>query len=82
VLLGVRLREGLPLAVLDDAGRTAVAGLVADDLLEGRAAVRDRRAVLTRRGRLLADTVVRALLGVSPGQVGRGEAPGTTNPHS
>ena len=63
VLLGVRLREGLDLARLDDVGRTAVAGLVADGLLEGAAAVRDRRAVLTLRGRLLADTVVRRLLG-------------------
>ncbi len=63
VLLGVRLREGLALERLDEAGRTAVAGLVADGLLEGAAAVRDRRAVLTLRGRLLADTVVRRLLG-------------------
>ncbi len=63
VLLGVRLRAGLPLDVLDGAGRTAVAGLVADGLLDGAAAVRDRRAVLTLRGRLLADAVVRRLLG-------------------
>jgi len=60
VLLGVRLREGLDLRLLSDAGRVAVAGLVADGLLDGAAAVRGR-AVLTRRGRLLADTVVRAL---------------------
>ena len=64
VLLGVRLREGLPVDVLDAAGRTAVAGLVADGLVDGRAAVADRRVVLTLRGRLLADTVVRRLLGV------------------
>ncbi len=64
VLLGVRLREGLPVDVLDAAGRTAVAGLVADGLVDGRAAVGDRRVVLTLRGRLLADTVVRRLLGV------------------
>lgn len=60
VLLAVRLREGLDLAVLPDGARLAVAGLVADGLLDGRAAIRGR-AVLTRRGRLLADTVVRAL---------------------
>ena len=64
VLLGVRLREGLPVDVLDATGRTAVAGLVADGLVDGRAAVRERRGVVTLRGRLLADTVVRRLLGV------------------
>ena len=60
LLLGVRLRDGLAVDDLTSAGRTAVAGLVADDLLDGRAAVRGR-AVLTRRGRLLADAVVRSL---------------------
>lgn len=60
VMLGVRLRDGLDLAVLDDASRRAVAGLVARELLDGVAAVRGR-AVLTRRGRLLADAVVREL---------------------
>ena len=64
VLLGVRLREGLPVGVLDPAGREAVAGLVAEGLVDGRAAVADRRVVLTLRGRLLADAVVRRLLGV------------------
>jgi oxygen-independent coproporphyrinogen-3 oxidase len=64
VLLGVRLREGLPVASLDAIGHEAVAGLVADGLVDGRAAVRDRRVVLTLRGRLLADAVVRRLLGV------------------
>jgi oxygen-independent coproporphyrinogen-3 oxidase len=44
-------------------GRRAVAGLVADGLVDGPAAVRDRHVRLTRRGRLLADTVVRRLLG-------------------
>ncbi|MEU4385178.1 radical SAM family heme chaperone HemW [Promicromonospora sp. NPDC023805] len=65
VMLGVRLREGLDLGVLSVAGRTAVAGLVARELLDGRAAVGaggvPARAVLTRRGRLLADSVVRDL---------------------
>ena len=61
VLLGVRLADGLDLAALDGGGRRAVAGLVADELLDGAAALAGR-AVLTRRGRLLTDTVVRALL--------------------
>lgn len=60
VLLGVRLREGFPTAELSARARTAVAGLVADGLLDGVAAVRGR-VVLTRRGRLLADAVVRTL---------------------
>ena len=61
VLLGVRLREGLPTDRLEPQGRRAVAGLVADGLVDGRSAVRGR-VVLTRRGRLLADTVVGQLL--------------------
>lgn len=61
VLLGVRLAEGLSLETLHGQGRRAVAGLVAGGLLEGPAALRGR-AVLTRRGRLLADTVVHRLL--------------------
>ncbi|GGB91747.1 radical SAM family heme chaperone HemW [Cellulomonas carbonis] len=60
VLLGVRLAEGLPVTALPPGGRRAVAGLVADGLLDGRAAVAGR-VVLTRRGRLLADAVVRDL---------------------
>jgi oxygen-independent coproporphyrinogen-3 oxidase len=60
VLLGVRLGEGLELTSVSPPGRLAVAGLVAEGLLDGGAAARGR-AVLTVRGRLLADTVVRAL---------------------
>lgn len=62
VLLGVRLRGGLPTDRLTPQGRRAVAGLVADGLVEGREAVRGS-VVLTRRGRLLADTVVHHLVG-------------------
>lgn len=64
VMLGVRLAEGLPLEDLSASARTAVAGLVADGLLDGAAALGahgPRRALLTRRGRLLADAVVRTL---------------------
>ncbi len=61
VLLRIRLAAGLDLAVLGAQGRQAVAGLVASGLLDGRSALRGR-ALLTRRGRLMADTVVHALL--------------------
>jgi oxygen-independent coproporphyrinogen-3 oxidase len=63
VLLGTRLTGGIAVSGLQPAGRAAVAGLVADGLVDGRSAVRDRQVRLTRRGRLLADTVVRRLLG-------------------
>ncbi len=65
VLLGVRLAEGLALERVTAAGRAAVPGLVADGLLDGAAARLTDRAVLTVRGRLLADTVVRRLLGLA-----------------
>jgi len=65
VLLGVRLATGLPLEALSARARRDVAGLVSDGLLDGRAALGaddgGRRVLLTRRGRLLADAVVRAL---------------------
>jgi len=62
VLLGTRLVEGLPVADLRTDGRAAVGGLIADGLVDGAAAVARGRVVLTRRGRLLADTVVHRLL--------------------
>ncbi|MCY7395755.1 MAG: radical SAM family heme chaperone HemW [Nocardioides sp.] len=58
VLLELRLREGLPLSALDASGLAALDGLVERALLV-RAA---DRMVLTPRGRLLADGVVRDLL--------------------
>ena len=65
VMLGIRLREGLPIGALTPSARTAVGSLVGQGLLDGRAALGadggGRRAVLTRRGRLLADAVVHAL---------------------
>jgi oxygen-independent coproporphyrinogen-3 oxidase len=60
VLLGSRLAAGLPIAGLDESGRAAVAGLIADGLIDGRAAI-SGRVILTLRGRLLADAVVRRL---------------------
>jgi oxygen-independent coproporphyrinogen-3 oxidase len=61
VLLEVRLRDGLPLDVLRPAGAAAARRFVADGLLEPAACERGR-AVLTLRGRLLADAVVRELV--------------------
>ncbi|MFK4729217.1 radical SAM family heme chaperone HemW [Agromyces mediolanus] len=61
VLLGTRIREGLEIASLGESGRRAVAGLIADELVDPRAALAGR-LTLTRRGRLLADAVVRRLL--------------------
>ncbi|MEO6142610.1 MAG: radical SAM family heme chaperone HemW [Dermatophilaceae bacterium] len=68
VLLGVRLVDGLPIGDLRPEGRPSIAGLIADGLVDGPSALRSdtmrpRRVVLTLRGRLLADTVVRRLLG-------------------
>ena len=61
LLLGIRLREGHPLADLAPAGRAAAGRAVDDGLLEP-AAHADGRAALTLRGRLLADAVVRDLV--------------------
>ena len=58
VLLGIRLRDGLPLPVLDADERARVEVAVDQGLLRP---VADR-LVLTDRGRLLADGVVRSLL--------------------
>jgi oxygen-independent coproporphyrinogen-3 oxidase len=61
VLLETRLADGLPLDVLDAAGRRAVAGLIADGLVDAASAL-SGTVRLTRQGRLLADAVVRRLL--------------------
>ena len=63
VMLGLRLAEGLPLDALAELGRQAARRAAQNGLLAP--AELDRgRAVLTLRGRLLADAVVRALLGI------------------
>ncbi len=59
VMLHARLRSGLPTAMLTAAERDAAAQVVADGLLRADG----DRLVLTDRGRLLADAVVRTLLG-------------------
>ena len=58
VMLGVRLRSGLPLEALDADGRAASEEVVADGLAD----IHDGLLILTDRGRLLADGVVRSLL--------------------
>ncbi|HZQ31617.1 MAG TPA: radical SAM family heme chaperone HemW [Mycobacterium sp.] len=58
VMLSIRLRSGLPTAALTETEQSRAAKAIDDGLL-----VRDDdRLVLTDRGRLLADAVVRALL--------------------
>jgi len=61
LLLGIRLRDGHPLADVRPAGLRAAERAVADGLLD-RGAHGDGRAALTLRGRLLADAVVRDLV--------------------
>jgi putative oxygen-independent coproporphyrinogen III oxidase len=62
ILLLTRLAGGCPLAELAPAGQLAAAQAAADGLLQPGAHAAGR-AVLTRRGRLLADAVVRDLTG-------------------
>ncbi|GAB3860516.1 radical SAM family heme chaperone HemW [Nocardioides maradonensis] len=59
VLLEVRLRDGLSVGVLDDAGRAALPDLAARGLIHDPA---DGLVRLTDAGRLLADGVVRELV--------------------
>jgi oxygen-independent coproporphyrinogen-3 oxidase len=66
VMLELRLDTGLDVARLDAEGRAA-ARLAKDDGLLEPAAFTAGRVVLTRRGRLLADAVVRSLLGWTAG---------------
>ncbi len=61
VMLGIRLADGLPVSDLRPAGRARLADLGRDGLIETARAVQDAAIVLTRRGRLLADAVIREL---------------------
>ncbi|WP_192580166.1 radical SAM family heme chaperone HemW [Micromonospora sp. ALFpr18c] len=61
VMLRLRLASGLPLAVLDATGRAGAQRALAHGLLNAEEYAAGR-AVLTLRGRLLADAVVRDLL--------------------
>ncbi|WP_084039616.1 radical SAM family heme chaperone HemW [Demequina sp. NBRC 110053] len=60
VMLRLRLAEGMAVADLPARRPDAIAALVADGVLDGRAALAGR-LVLTLRGRLLADAAIRAL---------------------
>ena len=60
ILLQSRIRTGIPLVSLSPAGRIEVAGLIADELINAKAALAGS-IELTLRGRLLADAVVRRL---------------------
>jgi len=62
VMLGLRLSEGLGADALDEGGRERAVDVVRRGLLDP-AAWTDGRLVLTDRGRLLADGVIRQLLG-------------------
>jgi putative oxygen-independent coproporphyrinogen III oxidase len=55
IMLAIRLDAGCPVSLVDAAGARAVLG-------DGLAVLAGENLVLTRRGRLLADTVVRALV--------------------
>ncbi len=61
VMLGIRLAEGLPLKTLSTPGPAAAADALAAGLLSSDAYAAGR-AVLTLRGRLLADGVARSLV--------------------
>ncbi|MBN9607285.1 MAG: coproporphyrinogen III oxidase [Actinomycetales bacterium] len=61
VLLGSRLADGLEIATLSAPARARVAELIADELVDPRAALAGR-LVPTLRGRLLADAIVRRLV--------------------
>jgi putative oxygen-independent coproporphyrinogen III oxidase len=61
ILLELRLRDGVPLSLLAEAGLAAAARAVDDGLLTPEAYA-GGRGVLTLRGRLLADAVVRDLV--------------------
>ncbi|MEU5236259.1 radical SAM family heme chaperone HemW [Streptomyces lydicus] len=61
ILLELRLADGCPLDLLAPAGTRAAERALADGLLEARP-YGEGRAVLTLRGRLLADAVVRDLV--------------------
>ena len=63
ILLETRLVEGLPVAVLDDPARRGLPHLHDRGLVAPPTSAAEERVVLTVEGRLLADAVVRELVG-------------------
>jgi oxygen-independent coproporphyrinogen-3 oxidase len=61
VMLGVRMREGLPIALLPEPARGVIPQLASWGLVDP-VRVAAGRLVLTQRGRLMADAVVKELL--------------------
>ncbi|WP_311212923.1 MULTISPECIES: radical SAM family heme chaperone HemW [unclassified Arthrobacter] len=61
IMLEARLGTGLEVDALDAVGRHAMAGLIADQLVDPAQAFKGR-LILTLKGRLLADAVVRRIL--------------------
>jgi hypothetical protein len=61
IMLEARLQSGLAVSLLGAPGRHEIAGLIAEGLVEPAAAFRGK-LVLTLKGRLLADAVVRRVL--------------------
>lgn len=60
VMLRIRLSEGLPTGVLSEESRLRVAELIAEEMVVAQAAFAGT-LILTQRGRLLADAVVRLI---------------------
>lgn len=62
VLLGLRTVEGVPLALLQRLGLSAVEGRLADLLTDGFLSLKDGRVAATATGRPLLDAVLKSLL--------------------
>lgn len=67
IMLETRTVDGLPISALQETESREVAGLVAEGLIDGRAALRGQ-VQLTLKGRLLGDAVVRRLVPQLPSE--------------
>ncbi|XCB30221.1 radical SAM family heme chaperone HemW [Arcanobacterium hippocoleae] len=59
IMLGIRLRDGIKVPA--GVRRETISGFIADGLIDPQAVLREDRLVLTVRGRLLADSVIRGI---------------------